>query len=240
MNNIAISQPMYFPWIGLFEQILLSDIFVFYDDVQFSKGSFTNRVQIKTPQGSRWITVPIKKSKLNTKINEVYIDNKKNWKESHLSSLKSTYGNHKYFEDVLKIVSEVFIHDYKNISELSSNSVIEVLKYFNIKKDIFFSSSLDISSSNSDRVLKIVKYFDSKNYITGHGAKNYLNHELFEQNNINVMYMNYSHIKYPQKYGTFTPYVSILDLIANNGYKSIDYFKPKTIGWKNFLLGELK
>ncbi len=102
MNNIAISQPMYFPWIGLFEQILLSDIFVFYDDVQFSKGSFTNRVQIKTPQGSRWLTVPIKKSKLNTKINEVYIDNKKNWKESHLSSLKNTYGNHKYFEDVLK------------------------------------------------------------------------------------------------------------------------------------------
>ena len=55
MKTVVISQPMYFPWIGIFEQIRLADVFVFYDDVQFTRG-FINRVQYKTPQGTGWIT----------------------------------------------------------------------------------------------------------------------------------------------------------------------------------------
>ncbi|NBX37756.1 MAG: hypothetical protein EBR10_11170, partial [Planctomycetes bacterium] len=50
--RIVISQSMYFPWVGFLEQMSLADIFVVYDDVQFSKGSFTSRVQAKTAAGS--------------------------------------------------------------------------------------------------------------------------------------------------------------------------------------------
>ncbi|MBC8123824.1 MAG: WbqC family protein, partial [Gemmatimonadaceae bacterium] len=59
MNTVVISQPMLFPWIGMFEQICLADVYVHYDDVQFSKGSFSNRVQVKSASGSKWITVPL-------------------------------------------------------------------------------------------------------------------------------------------------------------------------------------
>jgi len=38
---------MFFPGWVLLEQLKLADLYVFYDDVQFSKGSFTNRVQVK-------------------------------------------------------------------------------------------------------------------------------------------------------------------------------------------------
>ena len=49
--KVVISQPMLFPWVGMLEQIMLADVFVHYADVQFSKGSFTNRVQIKDSTG---------------------------------------------------------------------------------------------------------------------------------------------------------------------------------------------
>ena len=72
----VISQPMYFPWVGMFEQVRLCDIFVYYNDVQFSKGSFTNRVQIKAPnnEGFKWLTVPLKDLKLGSLINKTYIN----------------------------------------------------------------------------------------------------------------------------------------------------------------------
>src|SRR5690606_29856763 len=71
---IVISQPMYFPWVGQLEQLRLADTFVFYDDVQFSKGSFSNRVQIKTEAGMRWMTVPLKDLHLGQLINGVALD----------------------------------------------------------------------------------------------------------------------------------------------------------------------
>ena len=64
-----ISQPMYFPWVGMLEQMRLADVFVHLDDAQYSKGGFLNRVQVKTQQGSSWITVPLEESKLGNNIN---------------------------------------------------------------------------------------------------------------------------------------------------------------------------
>ena len=77
---IVISQSMYFPWKGYLELISLADIFVIYDDVQFSKGSFTNRVQIKSPNGKQsWLTIPMEGLKSGQKINEIFLKNINTW-----------------------------------------------------------------------------------------------------------------------------------------------------------------
>ena len=68
MTTVVVSQPMFFPWVGMFEQIRLADAYVHYTDVQFSKGSFVNRVQIKTADGFRWLTVPLKNVALGQNI----------------------------------------------------------------------------------------------------------------------------------------------------------------------------
>ena len=46
-NVVVISQPMYFPWIGFLSQLSMANTIIWLDDVQFSKGSFINRIQIK-------------------------------------------------------------------------------------------------------------------------------------------------------------------------------------------------
>lgn len=234
-NNISISQPMLFPWYGMFEQILISDIFIFYNDVQFSKGSFVNRVQIKTSDGIKWLTIPLKKFSLGAKINEIEINDEKDWKNSHIEFLKNTYKMHPYKNDVLEIVRKVYDTPTKNLYLISQKSISEILKYLGIKKEFQNSFNLKNDFSGSERVYEIVKHYNSKCYITGHGAKNYLNHSYFQQNNIDVQYMSYSLSKYNQRLGEFTPYVSILDLIANEGKNSISFLKPKTINWRNFI-----
>ncbi|MES3016278.1 MAG: WbqC family protein [Bacteroidota bacterium] len=225
---------MYFPWVGMFEQIRLANTFVFYDDVQFSKGSFTNRVQIKTAnkEGFKWITVPIENLKLGIKINEAIVNDSKGWRSEHYSLLENSYKSTPYFTDMFELVHNVLEKDYAMLSDISVASMKEVCRYYNLNPDFFISSQMDIGGKSSDRVFEIVRTLSGSNYITGHGAKNYLDHKLFDGNGIDVQYMDYKKTPYPQILGDFNPYVSILDLIANTGKDGIQYINSSTKSWK--------
>lgn len=235
--RVVVSQSMYFPWVGFLEQILLADAFVVYDDVQFSKGSFTNRVQIKTATGSRWLTLPLSGLRLGQKINEVQLNNKKDWRRAHLDKLQQAYREAPFLMDMLDLVDRVFAGSYSSLAEISSRSMFEVAKYFDLTVDLsqFNSVDLGVGGGGSQRVLDIVRRLGGDTYITGHGAKNYIDHQSFEENGIDVCYMNYQCVPYPQLHGKFTPYVSSLDLIANCGPLGIDYLQPKTINWKEYV-----
>ena len=53
-----------------------------YDDVQFARGFF-NRVQIKTDNGIKWLTVPLKKHSRGQLIDECIIDYSQDWVHQH-------------------------------------------------------------------------------------------------------------------------------------------------------------
>jgi hypothetical protein len=236
MKKIVISQPMFFPWIGMLEQIRLADVFIYYDDVQFSKGSFTNRVQIKAPQGIKWLTVPIN-VKLGENINQIQISSQDSWKVSHISLLNQAYARTSLSSEMHDMVNKVYQASFDNISDLAIASMEALYKYFSLGTGTHFakSSELNIKGKGSQRVLDIVKFFDGDVYITGHGAKHYLDHHLFEDNKVRVEYMNYKKKTYSQLYDGFTPFVSALDLVANLGKEGRAIIDSKTLYWKNFL-----
>jgi WbqC-like protein family len=237
--KIVISQPMYFPWVGMFEQVKLCDRFIFYDDVQFSKGSFTNRVQVKSQakEGFKWLTVPLKNLRLGLNINEVEIDNTKDWKNQHHELLKQSYQSAPCYGEVRMIVESLFSAHYATISELSQKSMESIIDYYDLKtgREFYLSSALQIGGSSSQRVFDLVQYFKGDKYITGHGAKNYLDHELFEGSGIDVEYMDYKRLPYPQLHGPFNPHVSVLDLIANLGKEGKKYIISSTKNWRAFI-----
>jgi WbqC-like protein family len=228
---------MYFPWVGMLEQVRLADIFVHYDDVQFSKGSFTNRVQIKQPNGSvTWMTVPLQNQKVSQNINEVAFQDKKNWKSKHMAILESSFTRAPFRKDALDLAEIVLSQSYETIADLSRASLYALVDYFGLNRFTRFidSTSLGIKGSSSQRVFDVVKSLKGSRYITGHGAFNYLDHDLFEQSGIEVCYMQYQRKPYPQSHGVFTPYVSALDLIAHTGSAGIDYLVSSPIYWRKF------
>ena len=97
--RVVISQSMYFPWVGLLEQVRLADVFVHYDDVQFSKGSFVNRVQIKTAQGIEWMTVPGREVHLGQRIADVQVAPASQWTAKHLALLQRSFAGAPFAED---------------------------------------------------------------------------------------------------------------------------------------------
>jgi len=234
---VVISQPMLFPWVGLLEQMHAADAFVHYADVQFSKGSFVNRVQIKTARGMRWLTVPLSNLRLGQQINEVKINERSNWRGKHLQMLGDAYEAAPHVNEMLKLVESVYAHDYESIGDLSKASELALCTYFGIgsPRKFLCSEKLEVEGTGSRRVLDIVHTLGGNTYLTGHGASRYLDHEEFEQAGIRVEYMNYAKSPYPQLHGDFTPYVSALDLIANVGSSGIDVIHPRSIYWKDHL-----
>jgi hypothetical protein len=234
--NIVISQPMYLPWIGMFEQLNLSDIFVHYDDVQFPQGrSFINRVQIKTKDGVKWLTVPIDKKNSGKLINETLISYNENWREKHMSIIRQSFLKSKFKNDVLEIVEKIYSKQFDTISELNIYAFELIANYFDYLKDFVLSSSLDINSNSSQRLLDITNALNGKKYITGLGALKYVDYSIFEDEKISLEYMKYNLNIYKQQFLNFTPYVTILDLIANEGKGGINYVSSKSIYWKDFI-----
>lgn len=235
--NVVISQPMLFPWVGMLEQIRLADVFVDYSDVQFSKGSFVNRVQIKVSDGSRWLTVPLLGLHLGQRIDEVKINTVRDWRAEHLDLLAQAYAGARYLDDMLDLVRSVYAHEYDGVAALSKASTMALCSYYGLETGRVFrnSSALGIGGSSSRRVLDIVLSLGGTVYITGHGASRYLDHESFEAAGVRVEYIDYAMAPYPQLHGEFTPYVSALDLVANMGTGGIDYIRSGTIYWKDFI-----
>jgi hypothetical protein len=237
MTSVVISQPMLFPWVGLFEQIRLADKYVHYSDVQFSKGSFVNRVQAKTPNGTNWLTVPLRDFKLGQRICEVQINENKDWRNQHLELLNQAYAKSPFLRQMLEIVDDVYSATYSNVGDLSRATIAVVCNYFGFDtgRDFMDIRELAVDGSGSQRVLDTVLFLDGDRYITGHGARNYLHHDDFEAAGVRVEYMNYRKRPYPQLHGEFTPYVTILDLIANMGTEGRQYIDSNTTYWKEFL-----
>lgn len=235
MNKVVVSQPMFLPWIGIFQQIRAADVFVHYDDVQFPLGrSFSSRVQIKAEDGSRWLTVPIRRDGKQL-IKDVKIDQSKDWKSSHLGLLHQSYRKAEFADLAMSLVESIYTHDNDSLSEFCIFGIDKITNFLGLKCEFVLSSSHSFTSSSSKKLLDIVKAEQGDAYITGHGAKKYLDHELFEFSAIDVEYMDYVLRHYPQLHGNFTSYVSIIDLIANMGEKACDYVTAKTINWREFV-----
>lgn len=236
-RTVVVSQPMYFPWIGQLEQIRLADTFIFYDDVPFSKGSFSNRVQVKTEAGMRWMTAPLRNLHLGQLIRDVTLVQSCEWQRTHIDSFRQAYARSPFLPDAVGLMESVFSSNAKNLAELSINSTLELVRYFSLDTGRRFlkSSDLGISGSSTQRVVAICDGQEATLYLTGHGARNYLAHERFEEKGIDVAYIEYGCAPYPQQHGAFTPYVTALDLVAHCGRRGRELIGGRTVSWREFV-----
>ena len=166
-----------------------------------------------------WMTVPIEKASSVMAIKDIKICHKQNWQKKHIKLIEQSLAGATYLKDALNLLESVYAKNHKYLGELAKESITAVAKYFDLldSKTIINIGDIKISGSGSDRVLAVVKSLGGNVYISGHGGLKYLKHLMFDDSKISVKYMEYKLTKYRQLHGEFTPYVSILDLIANCG-----------------------
>jgi hypothetical protein len=220
---IGILQPGYLPWLGFFEQMSKSDVFIIYDDVQYDKEGWRNRNRIKTAKGIQWLTIPVLiKFEEHPLINEVKINNTVNWRKKHLSSIKQNYSKAPFFKEFFSLFEEAYSKEWEYLIDIDMYFVVRLVECFEMgDKRIIRSSTLNIEGDRIERLIKIYKLFNADIFYEGAAGKNYIDEKSFIEQGIRVEYQDYKHPTYHQLYGDFIPYLSVVDLLFNHGKESL-------------------
>ncbi len=226
--RVGIIQSSYFPWRGYFDFINSVDLFIFYDDIQYSKNGWRNRNRLKTSDGLRWITVPVRGRSLKQLIQHTEIDDREDWRRKHIGLFKEAYGGAPFLKDALTLVKGLNDAGDRTISDLNIRLIKSVCAYLEITTPMKQSSEWTLEGSKTDRLLDLLRQVKAKTYLSGGSADEYLEKDKFRGAGIQLEYKTYDYEPYPQLWGAFEGNVSILDLIANCGPESRNYLSSTT------------
>ena len=218
MKTVVVLQSNYLPWKGYFDLIHDADLFVFYDDVQYTKNDWRNRNKIKTPQGASWITVPTGSSR-DKLIYEVAI-NDSGWQSKHWKTIVQNYSKSPFFKHYQSFFQDFYLDNrWDNLSALNQYLIKTIAKDFlGITSQFDDSRNYQVAGQKLDRLLELVKATKASHYVSGPAARDYIEPSAFADTGIELIWKDYSgYPEYPQRYPPFEHGVYILDLLFNVG-----------------------
>jgi hypothetical protein len=216
--KIVVLQSNYIPWKGYFDLINDADVFVFYDEVKYTKNDWRNRNKIRSVNGEQWLTIPISKDAVKLKISEVEIEDNA-WQALHHKSIYYAYKKAPFFAQIEPLINEVYLEKkWTSLVELNRYLIEKITRLLGIQTRFVDSKELDLKGDRVGRLVHVLKQLNATTYISGPSAKDYLSgsEHLFAESNIQLIYKDYSNYRpYKQMAEPFTHAVSILDLLAN-------------------------
>lgn len=222
---VAVHQPNYLPWLGYFNKMARSDVFVLFDDVQLVRGkSFVTRNRVKTANGVQWLTVPVKEKGELKLIKDVLTVQDGKWQRKHWRTIQLSYKKTPYFDRYEAKFSQIYDASWEKLSELNITLIKLIKDLMGINTMLILSSEMTIEARGAEKIISIVRELKADKYITGEGegSKRYIVEEEFKKSNIELIYQRFEHPTYHQLWGEFVPNLSIIDLLFNEGEKSLE------------------
>ena len=212
MKTVAIQQPNFFPSLRYFDKIKKADLFIFLDDAEFSKQSYTQRTKIR---GGKWLTVPVKGRQHKQMINEIRIA-RNGWRDNHFNILRSVYKDAPHLQRVMDFLDKALPSDAKYYKldvlnlwgVLSTSWMINTIPFTRVP--LISSTQLNIKSASTKRLIDLIQAVDGDVYYSGRGAKDYQDVELFEQAGIKLEYQR----EFDEEFD-----LSIIDTLMNHGFE---------------------
>lgn len=214
----VILQSNYITWKGYFDLIHDADIFVFYDEVKYTKDDWRNRNKIYTKNGIRWLSIPVYRDAVKQKISEVIIKDSR-WQEKHFKSIYLGYKSAPFFSQLEPVIVDIYkSNEWKYLSEMNQYVTKKIATILGIKTPFVNSKDYVLHTDRMERIYGLLRQVGADEIITGERSKNYLGdkgEELFLSNGFKLTYKKYKYPAYKQLSNPFRNDVSILDLIAN-------------------------
>ncbi|MEK4129141.1 WbqC family protein [Solibacillus sp. FSL W8-0474] len=223
--KLAIMQPYFFPYIGYFSLMQEADQFIIFDTVQFQRKSWMVRNCILNLNGgSSYIHLPVKKAPLSSCIKDIYVDDEIDWKEKLFNQLQ-IYKKAPYFTETIKVLEKALNSNYKTLTDINKNLLVEISNYLNLKCKIsvFSEMELDIEEvyTADEWALNISKKLNATEYINAPGGVCFFDREKYENNNIKLKFIKNKLNPYKQFHLDFVPGLSIIDVIMFNSINKI-------------------
>ncbi|HRJ30848.1 MAG TPA: WbqC family protein [Cyclobacteriaceae bacterium] len=217
---VSIHQPHFLPWLGYFNKVWNSDVFVWLHNVQYRKNYFQSRTRLKNPHTLQefWLTVPVRAS-LGMAIDEVVEVNDR-WRKPMAKTLEQFYKKTPYFQELgLELINLVHTCD-ANLDKLNYQFFLLILDKLNFPgKIVRVEELLPVSEEPNQRLIDICEKIGATRYIAGKGGKNYVNAQQWNKAGIEVIWQDFqpAQVRYPQQGNNFIPGLSVIDCLFNTG-----------------------
>ncbi len=220
--KVAIHQPHYFPWEGYLKKIASVDKFILMDEVQLTDSSPMYRHSLMTVKGEpKYITIPFDKTEYKHKYyKDILLNDKIDWQQNHLNFLKENYGKSPFYKEVMDSIMPIFTKKYTRICDVTIDSVKLLVILLEIDTEIIYMSDLNYprDSKKNQLVLDLCLAAGADYYLSGRGAKKYMELEPFNERGIEVEFQEFTQQPYPQHYSTeFVGGLSSLDMLFSVG-----------------------
>lgn len=214
MRTCVISQPRFFPGLHYLHRLMVADVFIVLDTVQYNPRHEENRARILGPNGKQWLTVPMRKDSREQLIIDTVIGDQP-WKEKSLKTLQHIYGKAPHYADTIDEVEKVFEADHKTLVELDLHSWEPALNRLQPNTEIVLASALDVDTAGSRLLLDLCLEVEADVYLSGGFGRDYLDHKMFADAGVGLAFHEYNYPEYSQKSDEFVPFLSYLDVLFN-------------------------
>ncbi|MSO96194.1 MAG: hypothetical protein EXQ81_10470 [Thermoleophilia bacterium] len=227
-KRVAIVQSNYIPWKGYFDLIAMVDEFILYDDRQYTRRDWRNRNLLKTPQGARWLTIPVEvKGRYDQRIDETLVSDP-SWAADHWAVLTHAYSRADHFASHRVHIAELYREAAaeRHLSLINRRFIKAVCELLGIRTKLSWSTEYAAEGARTERLVALCRAAGATEYLSGPAARAYMDESLFAAAGITLRYMDYSgYPEYPQLHPPFGHHVSIVDLIFNVGDDARRYLK---------------
>jgi hypothetical protein len=213
VTTLVVEQPNYIPWLGYFDLLDRADLWVWYDDVQYTRRDWRNRNRVAGDGDPVWLTIPVRGSDHRNKlIHEVEIDHRQPWAHRHLETLRHLYGRSPFFRPVFDLVRGHLAAAPRLLADLTIDLNEELCRYLGITNRFVRSSRLTgIEGEKTRRILSLCRQLQPDVYLSGPSARDYLTPESFARAGIELRYIAYHYEPYPRDGQRPAIHLSVLD-----------------------------
>ena len=228
MTRVAILQPNYIPWKGVFDMIHQVDQFIFLDDVQYTARDWRSRNKIKIADGTtRWLSVPVRGGR-DQRICDVAIDESQGWRRKHVEAMRHSYGRAPFYPDYAQRFAEILERPSVLLADLDIELTVQICAWLGLRCEFKRSSELAPTGAKDERLIDVIQKVGGTSYLSGPAARAYVRPELFAGASIELRWMNYSDYPvYPQISDPFEHGVTVMDLLFAVGSDAPDYIWGK-------------
>ncbi|HKU46617.1 MAG TPA: WbqC family protein [Burkholderiales bacterium] len=215
---VAIHQPHYLPWLGYLQRMARADLFIVLDHVQFERGNYQNRSQVRVNGAPHWLTVPVQQRSQKECIVEKAIDNSRRWGLQHFETLRRAYASAGFFGLYATDLRAILDCEYQRLADLNEHTLGFLRNAFDIRTPLVKSSGLGVDGAKSELVLNLCKAVGASALLVGlGGSRHYLDRAAFAEAGIALQLQEFTHPVYRQRGTGFDAGLSAVDLLFNCG-----------------------
>lgn len=220
--KLAIMQPYFFPYIGYFQLIAATDLFVVYDNIKYTKKGWINRNRMLQNGKDVMFSLPLKSDSgyLDVCERELVADFNR---DKLLSQLRGAYRRAPYFDQTFPLVEQIVRCDDTNLFRFLHSSIVKTCEHLGITTAIEISSSIDIDHRlmNQDKVLALCEAVGASIYVNAIGGMELYSKETFREKGIDLKFIQSKPFEYSQFGDEFLPWLSIIDVMMFNPLETI-------------------